>query len=232
MEKKKLSKGKLTVTITIGIMCFLLTYVMLVQFKTVQETDITSIENMREEELRAQLASWKSKYEETDEKWQDTEQKIQEYKEKQENSQNAAEVLEKELNQANINVGKTDVTGEGIEVLLKEGENTVGSADILRLINELKLAEAEAISVNEERIINLSDIVDVGSFIVVNGQRLSSPFVIKAIGSQKYLESGLTAKGGYVDTMEEEGKNVVITGSKNIKITKYNGQIKLNQIKE
>ena len=60
-----MKKGKITMTITIGIACFALVMVMTMQFKIVNETDITSIENMRETELRTELANWKQKYEET-----------------------------------------------------------------------------------------------------------------------------------------------------------------------
>lgn len=232
MKKKKIEKGKIVVTITIGIMCFILTYVMLIQFRTIEQTDITSIETMREEELRTQMASWKSKYEETQTQLEETQTKIEEYKEKEANSQNAAEILEKELVQSNILVGKTDVEGEGIEITLKDGEYAVTATDLIRLVNELRLAEAEAICINEERVINLTDIVDVSSFVVVNGQRLSSPFIIRAIGNQKYLESGLTAKGGFLDMMEDEGKNMSIHALNNVEVPKYKGEIKLTQVKE
>ena len=64
MEEIKLKKGKITVTITIAIACFVLAMVMSMQFKVVKETDITSIETMREEELRSELANWKQLYKE------------------------------------------------------------------------------------------------------------------------------------------------------------------------
>ena len=62
--KNSIKKGKITMTITIGIACFVLVLVMFMQFKIVNQTDITSIENMRETELRTQLANWTEKYEE------------------------------------------------------------------------------------------------------------------------------------------------------------------------
>ena len=40
--KKAIKKGKITMTITIGIACFALVSVMMMQFKIVNETDITS----------------------------------------------------------------------------------------------------------------------------------------------------------------------------------------------
>lgn len=225
-----MKKGKITMTITIGIMCFVLVYTMFIQFRTIGETDITSIENMREEELRTELASWKKKYEETAEKLQETQTKVDEYKEIEANNKEASELLDSELSQTNLNLGKTDVQGDGVIITLKDGTSEVKAIDVLKLINELKFAGAEAISVNDERIINMSEVADVSSYILINQQRLTSPFVIKAIGNQKYLESGLTAKGGYVDETTENGKSVVVEGQKNIKIAKYNREMSLKYI--
>ena len=78
--KKAISKEKITLTITVGIACFSLVFIMSMQFKIVNQTDITAIENMRETELRTELANWKAKYEETDLKYQETQTKIEEYK--------------------------------------------------------------------------------------------------------------------------------------------------------
>ena len=53
-----MKKGKKTMMVTIGIACFALSCVTFMQFKIVNETDITSIETMREGELRTELANW------------------------------------------------------------------------------------------------------------------------------------------------------------------------------
>ena len=58
----KLKKGKITITITIGLACFVLVLIIFMQFKVVYQTDITSINTMREEDLKVELANWKSKY--------------------------------------------------------------------------------------------------------------------------------------------------------------------------
>lgn len=227
-----MKKGKLTMVITIGIMSFILMCTMFAQFRTIKETDITSIKTMRKEELTEQIENWKTKYKETEQKLQEANEQINEYKEKSYNNQEAKEVVDKELAKVNLDLGKTDVEGEGIEIIIKEGNEEVDSEDLLKLVNELKLAEAEAISINDERIINLTDIVSANDYIVVNGQRLSAPFVIKAIGNRKYLESGLTAKNGYIDKMQKVGKDVIITTEKLISISKYKGDITLKYLNE
>ena len=44
-----MKKGELTIIITIGLVVLIFTAVLFIQFKTINQTDITSIENMRED---------------------------------------------------------------------------------------------------------------------------------------------------------------------------------------
>ena len=76
--KIKVSKEKLVMSITIGIACFALMLVMFMQFKVVNETDITAIETMRESELRLELSNWNEKYDELNEKYEDYLEDIEE----------------------------------------------------------------------------------------------------------------------------------------------------------
>ena len=92
-----MKKGKITVVITLTIACFALTTVMCMQFKIVNETDITSIETMREEELRTELANWKQAYNEADEQYQEKLEKLKEYQEKQQSTEESTKLIEKEL---------------------------------------------------------------------------------------------------------------------------------------
>ena len=221
--------------IIIGLVCIVLICVMFVQFKTVEETDITAIENMKEDELRTTLSEWKTKYEETYEKYKETIATIDEYNKKIESSEEASELLDKELENSNLIVGNTDIYGEGIIVTLTDNNNQVIVAeDLLELINELRYAGAEAISINDVRIINTTDIVEVGNtLIMVGGQRLSSPYVVKAIGNQAYLSSILSLKNsGFIDKYNNSGKTVTLVANKKVEILKYNGETEIKYIKK
>ncbi len=223
--KKNIKKGKITMTITMVIACFALALVMSMQFKIASETDITSIENMREAELRTELANWKSKYEETS-------SKIDEYKQNKESNEDTEKLVDDELQQVNMQLGKVDVQGEGIEVTLRETDNEeisrITADDLILIVNALKVSGAEAISINDERIINMSDMVDINqSFIKINGQRIVAPYIIKAIGNQSYLESSLISNGGPVDEMKKIGQDVSITKSNKVIVPKYNKEIKI-----
>ena len=55
-----MKKAKYIMTITMTIMCFLLTMVIFMQFKVAQKTKETNIDTMKEAELRQQLSNWKN----------------------------------------------------------------------------------------------------------------------------------------------------------------------------
>lgn len=228
-----MKKGKIVMTITIGLVCFVLALVMSMQFKVVRETDITSIETMRETELKEELSSWKEKYKEVNQKYEEINQKVEEYKEKKQSDSETSELLQSELQQLNMGLGKTDVQGEGIIVTLTDTDDLkINDNNLLIIVNDLKLAGAEAVSINDERIVNMTDIVYIGNtFVKVNGQRISSPYVIKAIGNQTYLESGLLGNGGSVDKLQKDGYDVKIEKNKKVKILKYNEEINTKYIK-
>lgn len=117
--------------------------------------------------------------------------------------------------------GTTDVEGTGIEILLddsniakKSNENPnlyiIHDEDLLRVLNELRAAGAEAISLNDQRIVAMSEVRCAGPTISVNNVRSAPPYVIKAIGAPKTLSSALRLRGGVVETFEFWGIQVKI----------------------
>ena len=237
-----LEKNKKTITVIIGIVCIILVAVMFAQFRVVEETDITGIETAREEELQDMLSSFKTRYEEVEEKLIETEQKIQEYQEKLDSNEQASELLDEELRQTNLLVGKTNVEGQGVIITLRDNnEEIIEASDLRYLINELKLAGAEAISINNERILNMTEIVDIkvddnNQYILVNENRMIGPYVVKAIGDQTYLSSALSLKNsGFIDSYTKMGKTVEMSLEKNVTILAYSGrknQLQLRYAKE
>lgn len=232
---KKIKLDKLAVAIVMFIVCITLVSVILMQFKTVEETDITEIENMRETELRTAISEWKTKYEEVETKLQDTNKKINEYSDKVKNNEKVSELISDELDESNMAVGKTDVYGEGVIVTLNDDEKDIVAWDLIDLVNELKYAGAEAISINDIRIINTTDIFDLRSYtyLTVGQQRLQPPYVVKAIGNPDYLSSILNLKdSGFVDRYKNSGKSVKMETSKKVQIKKYNGEMTYKYMKE
>lgn len=240
-SKKLFSKNKEynILAITAGFVALILAVSIFIQFRTVRQSEELDIEGLREDELRTQIASYKSKYEETMKQYEDNQNKINDYTTAMNENKETSEILDEELLQSKTLLGLTDVTGSGVIVTLTdtpEALYTYTADDILLLINELKYAGAEAISINDNRVINLTDIVMVtDTLIVMNGgnTRISSPYEIKAIGDPKYLMSTLSMKNsGYIDQMEANGMKIEVKQENNIKINAYSGDIESRYLQE
>ena len=237
--KEKNKKNTLILSITCGILAVVLVTSIFIQVRTVDESRELNIEGLREDELRTEIASYKSKYEETMAQYEDTQAKIQEYNTAINEDRETSEILDQELEQAKTLLGLTDVKGKGVIITLTDTDEalyTYTADDLLLLINELRYAGAEAISINDNRVINLTDIAMISdNLIVMNGgnTRISSPYVVKVIGDQKYLMSTLSMKNsGYIDQMEANGMKIEVEQKNNIEIKAYTGEIESNYIKE
>lgn len=235
----KIKKDQLIISIIIGLMFFVLMLIIFMQFKTISYTDINALETMQESELRTELAAINTKYTEALEQLKQTKNMIKEYEETITTDKEAAVLLESELEESRNLIGKNAVQGEGIIVTLTDVEvgkfGKITANDLIELVNELRAAGAEAISINGQRIVSTSYIIDLDStFIGINvSRREVSPYIVKAIGDITYLESGLSQKQyGYIDSMVNSGKDVTLEKSNNINIEAYNGTLGFEHAKE
>ena len=204
------------------------------QFKVVQETEESNLDSMQEAELRQELANWKGKYEDTKEKYDEVSNTISLYKEESSTDSKTREALELELQNLEMALGMTDVEGEGIIITLSEKSNDelsedeeikpIIANDLIYIVNYLKDAEAEAISINDERIVNTTDIVDIGNSIKINSRYLrTNTYTIKAIGNSTYLESSIFGKGGYAEQLGITGIKAKAEKDNKVHISKFNG---------
>lgn len=237
-EKKPINKATLVLSIVSGIITLLLIASIFVQFRTVNESKELDIEGLRDDELRTQIASYKSKYEETMEQYNANQNTIKEYETAINENQETTELLEQEVEQAKTLLGLTNVKGSGVVVTLTDTDEalyTYIADDLILLLNELKYAGAEAISINGHRIINLADIVTLndGLIILYGDARLTSPYVVKAIGDPTYLMSTLSIKNsGYIDQMEANGMAIEVKQDNNIEIGAYTRGLDNKYMKE
>ena len=97
-------------------------------------------------------------------------------------------VLENELERLKEFAGEIPLEGKGIQLILDDskvtaqvGENPnlyiIHDDDLLRVINELRAAGAEAISINGERLVSTSEIRCAGPTLSVNNNRSAPPYV-------------------------------------------------------
>ncbi len=160
-------------------------------------------------------------------------------------SSNSAEVraVSSDLKTAKFMAGLTTVQGPGVEVTLNDSKkpfdvplaalppgagppNIIHDIDINQTVNELKQAGAEAISVNDQRLVATSAVRCAGPTVYVNNTQSATPFVIKAIGDPKTLEAALNIPGGEADQMKAFDKAMfAVQPVKRLVVPAYSGVI-------
>ena len=109
----------------------------------------------------------------------------------------------------------------------KSGENPnlylIHDDDLLRVINELRAAGAEALSINGQRLIDTSEIRCAGPTLSVNNVRSSAPYEIHAIGDKKTLENAVKMRGGVAETLKVWGIQLEVESSNSVYIPPYKG---------
>lgn len=236
---------KKQIAITLGIMCFILTVAISVQVKTAKNNNSTvssSLTGDSLDRLRDEVLKWKEKYDNAYEELTESEKQLAEVRKFATQDDTTANAKQEQIKENNMLLGTVEVQGQGLQITL-EDNNTVASTlfdpssvlvhydDILQVVNALNNAGAEAISVNGQRIITTTAITCEGNVIKVNGEKISSPFVIKAIGSQGALYGALTMAGGYLDILQNYGVIVKTEQVDNLVVEKYNGIISYKYVK-
>jgi uncharacterized protein YlxW (UPF0749 family) len=113
--------------------------------------------------------------------------------------QSTLQKLVDELARLRIVNGLVETSGPGLEIKLT-GEIAV--YDVQDVINELRNAGAEAIALNEQRLVLMSIIEEQGRRVTVDGVTLTSPYQFQAVGDADTLLQAVTRKGGIIDLLK------------------------------
>lgn len=238
--------NKNKIAITLGIVCFILTIGIIIQINTIKNANSAVGQTYTEDELRDDVLRWKDKYDSTYKSLEKAEKELTKIRERSSEKDSGSSEKENQITLNNNLLGITNMTGQGVEVTLKDDPNAtresisvlddisyhiVHDSDIRKIVNELKNAGAEAISINGQRVVNNTSIMCIGNVIKINNEKVSSPFVIKAIGFPESLDSALSRPGGYIELLNTSGVVATVKKSNNVEIPKYTGVISSKYMK-
>ncbi|QBJ98471.1 DUF881 domain-containing protein [Rhodococcus sp. ABRD24] len=122
-----------------------------------------------------------------------------------------------------IQVGTVAATGPGVILSIDDPGKSVGSEVLLDLIQELRAAGAEAIEIAGSgsapiRIGVDSWVSGSGGKVTIDGQAVSAPYKIVAIGDPPTLAAALNIPGGVVDTVARSGGRLRIEQSPQVTV--------------
>jgi len=195
---------KLYRNIAITLVCVILGFMLSWQYNSLNHNQqAASSERKRAEDLKDELITEKKKNDDLRKRNEELEKEVMEYENARGDSNKTVEKLKQELERVRIIAGLVGVKGRGIIITIdNNGNATVNDTDILDVINELRASDAQAISVNDERIVAMSEVRFAGSYIMINGRQMRAPFVIKAIADPDKVESALKMIGGVLEKLE------------------------------
>lgn len=107
----------------------------------------------------------------------------------------------KNLEDLGMMAGLVSTQGSGVTVTIFDENKQLGAYDILDVIEELRAAGAETISVSGHRVTANTYLETKQGSVYINGCKIKPPYVIKAIGEEVTLEQALNLPGGIENTL-------------------------------
>ena len=228
-------------SILILAICFILSTAITLQLRTMASEDAIASGTFGNGELRDSLLKAEERYKSMQSQLSESTKELE--KIRTESAKDVSTDKNDEINRNNMILGLTDVTGPGIVITAKDGAPSgatdnmslflIHDADLREIVAELWNAGAQAISINDQRIVNSTCIMCAGNIISINNEKVNSPFVIKAIGNQESLY-GIDRPGGYIQYMKAY-TSVDLKKADSVEITKFEGAISqkyITQVKE
>jgi uncharacterized protein YlxW (UPF0749 family) len=141
------------------------------------------------------------------------EEKLSEYQKDDANGETVKTEINKELASNNMILGKVASVGQGVVITLNDADSSlfnntfedqfklVHNTDIIQVLNDLKNGGAEAISINDLRIVGSTEVYCSGPFLQVNHVKIAAPFTIKAIGNSQVLYDYMMSDENYLKSL-------------------------------
>jgi uncharacterized protein YlxW (UPF0749 family) len=170
--------------------------------------------------------------------------KILKYKNSDKSKSEILKGISEEIDTNLIAKGTSDVHGQGIKITLDDAEqdftsdrsdktlNIVHDIDVMFVINDLRAAGAEAISINNQRVVDSTEVYCDGRFLSINHVKVAAPFMLYAIGNIENLKNYMNDYENYLSILRSPGRGVMVNleEQEDIIIKGYDGEIKSSHL--
>lgn len=219
--------------LALSLVSIFLGLILSIQFKTINKSVGEGIlPTQRAQQLAVELKKAQSERDSQSKRIEELESKIKQYERGEVDKNAYAENLYNDAMKYRMLAGYVDLEGPGIILEINDPPVDLQFGDvnysiveelelILQIVSILNAADAEAISINDQRYTAFTEIERAGNHIEINGVSTSSPIVIKAIGDPNLLESALSIKFGIVWQLREYDYLVHLRQDQRVVIPKY-----------
>lgn len=228
MKAKRISRN-----ISIALICVILGVALSWQFQSIRNNaQVMNLESQKKDDLVVKILNEQKNNENLRSKLGELQLQIEKFESARGNSDENLKLLSDEIQKLKTVAGLTDVKGRGVIVTFsKDDALNVEDDDLLYILNELRATDAQALAINDQRIIDTSEVRVAGGYIMVNGRHIMPPYVIKAIADPDNAVNALNMIGGALEKIRVF-IDVDVEKSDNIEIPKISEElIKIDKLK-
>ncbi|HEY5584049.1 MAG TPA: DUF881 domain-containing protein [Ruminiclostridium sp.] len=214
MKAKKISRN-----ISISIVCVILGLALSWQFQSIRnDAKVLNLESQKKDDLIVKILNEQKNNENLRVKLGELQVQLGKFESARGNSDENLKLLADEIQKLKTVAGLTNVKGRGVLVTFKKEDSlNVEDDDLLFVLNELRATDAQALAINEQRIIDTSEVRVAGGYIMVNGRHVVPPYVVKAIVDPDNAVNALNMIGGalerirlFIDVKVEKSDDIEI----------------------
>ena len=200
-EPAPASTSSVLVRIASVLACAALGFLLVTQLRATEDVG-TRLDVEREEDLAQILADLSTESDRLQEEITSLRLTLLAFENSAEGEELALRSLQSRLAELQVLAGTVAVEGEGVRLTVEDPQAQVTQELLVDTVQELRDAGAEAIAVNDVRLIASSAFTTRNRKVVLDGTPLQAPLTINAIGPGDTIAKALAIPGGAVDSLQ------------------------------
>lgn len=188
-----ITRARIFTGFLIMLMCALLGFAYMIQVNR----SSSIYETMSEDELTRLITETNSQIQNLEQRKSELSGQLESLKASVNKQEEARRIARQNAETNGLLSGRLPATGRGIIIHITGGEKEkIDASTMFQLIEELRNAGVEVMSINDIRIITSSYISETKHGLVCDGRQINPPYIVKAIGDPQNLQNAVTIAGG------------------------------------
>ncbi|WP_241003125.1 DUF881 domain-containing protein [Streptomyces sp. CB01881] len=203
----RLSRGQLVV----ALLLFSLGLALAIQVRSTNDHH-SQLRGARQEDLVRILDELDGRQQRLQQERAELEQSLAKLENSSNQAKEAQEQTRKKVTELGVLAGTVKATGPGIVLTVDDPQGQVKADMLLDTLQELRAAGAEAIQINDVRVVVNTYFTDVsGGGVQIDGKKVSQPYRFTVVGNPQDLTPALNIPGGVVRTLESHQARATIS---------------------
>lgn len=200
------------------LLCALLGFAYMIQ---VNRSSSLLYETMSEEELTRLITETHSQIQSLESRKAELTGQLNSLREAVDKQDEARRIAQQNAQTNGLISGRLPAIGKGIVIHITAGEKeNIDAATMFQLIEELRNAGVEVMSINDVRIVTSSYISQTKHGLLCDSVMIEPPYIVKAIGDPQNLQNAVNIAGGVGSRLKIKfGASVIVSQSEEVEIT-------------